>query len=161
GYLIWRRRHRLARLQPAPAFPALVLLPAFGAVWWLAHALQIAEAEQFALAFAIESVLLAILGWPVVRALLFPFTYGLLMIRPGEFLLGPLKRLATDVPSYLLQLTGIPVFVEGTVIETPVRTLIIAEGCAGLNFLLASLAISLLFADFLYQRWMKRVICVA
>ena len=131
-----------------------------GAVWWLAHALRIAEGEQFALAFMLQAVLLAVLGWPVYRALLFPFAYLLLMVPTGDFLLGPLQGVATQVASFLLRLTGIPVFVEGTIIEVPTRTVIIAPGCAGLNFLLASLALSLLFADLLYRHWPKRVVCV-
>src|SRR5262249_2464987 len=126
GYLIWNRRQVLVRLQPAPAFPALLLLIVFGTLWWLAHVLRIAEGEQFALAFMLEAALLAVLGWAVYRALLFPFVYALLMVPTGEFLLGPLQEMATRVTSSLLRLTGIPVFVEGTIIETPGRTVIIA-----------------------------------
>src|SRR5690348_6316607 len=35
AYLIWSRRHALAQLRPVPAFPALLLMPAFSALWWL------------------------------------------------------------------------------------------------------------------------------
>jgi exosortase A len=160
AYLIWSRRHTLARLQPVPAFPALLLLPAFGAMWWLAHVVRVEEAEQFALAFTLETVLLIVLGWAAYRALVFPFLYALLMIPTGELLLPWLQEAATAAASYLLVLTGIPVFTEANSIETPTGTFAIAPGCAGLNFLLAAFALSLLCADMLYRRPWKRVVCV-
>ena len=137
-----------------------MLLPAFGAVWWLAHVMRVAEGEQFALAFMLETVPLVVLGWAAYRALAFPFLYALLMIPTGEFLLPWLQAAATGAASYLLALTGIPVFTEVNTIETPSGSFVVAPGCAGLNFLLAAVALSLLCADIFYRSLWKRTICV-
>jgi exosortase A len=161
AYLIWTRRQALARLQPSPSFMALLLMPAFGAIWWLAHALRVAEAEQFALAFMVETGLLIILGWPVWRTLAFPFLYALLLVPTGDLLLPALQDAATAATAYLLDLSGIPVFSEGNIIQIPTGVFVVAPGCAGLNFLLASLALSLLCADLFYRSHWKRVTCVA
>ena len=160
-YVIWDRRRLLTELQPKPCFSGLILFPLFSAGWWVARSVGIAEGEQLALACLLQAVLLTVLGWRVYGALLFPFTYLMLMIPTGEFLLGPLQRLSVAVVAIGLRMIGMPVFVEGTLIEIPIGSFVVAPGCAGLNFLLTALALSLLIANLLYRSWRKRGLCVA
>ncbi len=160
-YLIWERRRELACTIPEPTLWGLVLLPLLGAVWLLAHSADIAEAEQFALMGMIQVALFTILGRRVYRVLLLPFAYLFLMVPSGEFLLDPLQRTATVVTSTALRLSEVPVFSEGTFVETPTGVFEIAPGCAGLNFLLTALALSLVFADLTFRSLRKRILCVA
>jgi exosortase A len=161
AYLIWDRRHRLYHVVPRPAVQALVLIPVFGAAWWVAGGLGIDEGQHFAVVAMLQGVFLAVFGWRAYRALLFPFLYLFLTVPTGEYLLEPLQQLAVVTTVFALRLTGIAVYSEGTLIEVPTGAFDISEGCAGLNFLLAALALSLLFANLLYAGWTKRVICVA
>lgn len=160
-YVVWERRGRLAELAPAPALGALAALPIF-ALPWLAGALAgISEVQQFALVGMAELMVVAVLGWPVCRALAFPLLYLWLMVPTGEFLLAGLQDLTTAAATRGLELVGVPVYTEGILIETPSGRYLVAPGCAGLNFLLAALAFALLFANLIYRSLAKRGLAVA
>ena len=60
----------------------------------------------------------------------------------------------------MLQWFGIPVYVEGFFIEVPSGRYHIEEGCAGLNFILASLALAPLYGYLLYRSLWKRLLAV-
>ncbi len=160
-YVIWERRRTLARLAPAPALAAVAALPIF-ALPWLAGALaEIYEVQQFALVGMIDVLFVAVLGWPVSRALAFPLLYLWLLVPTGEFLLAGLQDLTTAAATWGLEQAGLPVYTEGILIETPSGRYRVETGCAGLNFLLAALAFALLFANLIYRGWLKRGLAVA
>ena len=159
-YVIWERRATVAHLSPAPDFRAALLALPFVAIWLVAAAADIYEGQQIAVVGLMQALFLAVLGWPVYRMLLFPLLYLWLLVPTGEFLLLPLQKIATVVSTEGLRLSGVPVFMEGIQIQTPTGLYRVAPGCAGLNFLLASLAFSLLFANLIYRGWLKRTAAV-
>src|SRR3546814_13067879 len=50
----------------------------------------------------------------------------------------------------------IPVFSDGIFLQIPNGNFTVAEACAGLRFLVATLALGLLFANAAYQDWWRR-----
>ena len=160
-YVIWERRRWLVGLAPAPAPGVLAALPLFALPWLAANAAGISEIQQFALLGMAELMVLAVLGWPVCRALAFPLLYLWLLVPTGEFLLAGLQDLTAAVATRGLELAGLPVYTEGILIETPSGRYRVEPGCAGLNFLLAALAFALLFANLIYRGWRKRAVAVA
>jgi EpsI family protein len=109
----------------------------------------------------LQGLLLGVLGWRAYRALLFPCLYLYLMVPTGAFLLRPLQEISHAGSVLLVQLSGIPVFAEGMLIQVPSGNFIVEPGCAGLNFLLASFALSLLYAKLTYRSLAARTACVA
>ncbi|MFO1056657.1 MAG: exosortase A [Dongiaceae bacterium] len=160
GFLAWERRGRLAALQPAPCWPALALLPPLGAAWWIADLADLAEGRQLALVAMAVATLVVVLGARAARVLALPLLYLFLMVPMGELLVGPLQRLAAAAVEAALRLAGLPVFRDGVLLQVPTGWFVVEPGCAGLNFLLSALALSLLFADLLFRRWAKRIACV-
>jgi len=156
-YLIWERRHVLAGMNPTPNLLGLMLVAGFGAVWLVADTVDVSVGRHFALIGMAESLIFALLGWRVFRALLFPLLYLWLVLPTDLNLLPPLQTLATIAASWGIGLIGIPIFVEDVFIEIPSGRYWVAPGCAGLNFLLSGFALSLLYVEQIYDDWRKRV----
>ena len=160
-WLIWRERDRLVGLMPEPTAWGIAVAAAFAGVWLVADFLSIAEGRHIALMGMIQGLLLAALGWRIYRILLFPLLYLWLMVPTGTFLLGPLQRLSHAGAVALIKLSAIPVFAEGTSIEVPEGSFVVEPGCAGLNFLLTALALSLLYGKLNYRGLGARLLCIA
>src|SRR5262249_29732051 len=104
---------------------------------------------------------LTILGWRAYRALLAPLLYLYFLVPTGYFLVPTLQ----DVTSWFavggIKLVGIPVFSDGTFIEVPSGSFVVAEACAGLRFLIASVAFGVLFAVLMYRSYWRRAAFIA
>lgn len=161
AYLVYRRRGTLALMTPRPSPWGIALAAVFACLWWLGSAALIIELRHIAIVGMILAVVLGILGLQLFRALLFPLLYLFLMVPTGTPLLPFLQTATVALSTRLIHLSGVPIFVEGARIEVPHGFYYVAPGCAGLNFLLASLVLSLLFASQMYSGMTKRLIAVA
>ncbi len=160
-YLIWEERETLARMTPQPSAWGVAVAVLFSFAWFLANSLDINEGRHLALVGMMEGLFLAVLGLRVSRQLAFPLLYLFLMVPTGAFLVEPLQHLSHAGATALLHLTGIPVYADGLTIQVPQGNFFVEPGCAGLNFLLASLALSLLYGRQVYHRLSSRIVCVA
>ena len=161
AYLIYCDKDRLAGVSPAPSLWGPALCAVSSVAWWIAYMGGIAEGEHFALIGLIEGMLLTAFGTAVFRRLAIPFLYLFLMVPTGTFLLPVLQRITAVSSAFLLDLSGIETFRDGLLIEVPTGSYVVAPGCAGLNFLLASLALSIAYADLVYRDWSRRLACIA
>jgi len=160
-YMIYCDRGRLSGVLPRPSLWGIVVCALFSIAWLAAYEGGIAEGEHFALIGMIEGMILASFGWDTVRRLPLPLLYLFLLVPTGEFLLPPLQRITAVAAGALLDLSGIPTFRDGFLIEIPSGSYMIAPGCAGLNFLLASFALAVAFADLVYRQWGRRLAFIA
>lgn len=158
AYLVWQRRDALVRQCPTPAWWALVGVVGSVLLWFVARVTGVMAAEQFAALFVLQAAVLTILGWRVTLTLIFPLGYLLLMVPFGEFLVNPLQDVTVFFVVNALQLIGIPVYSDGIFLQIPNGNFTVAEACAGLRFLVATLALGLLFANAAFQDWWRRAI---
>ena len=158
AYLIWGKRHELAAMTPA-AFPRALFLsiPVIAASFVGALA-SINEIEQLSFIAFVQVLTLAILGWPVYRKILFPSLYLFFLVPMGEYLITPLQHFTTLFIDVGLNVLGILHYTEGNMIELANGTYQVAEACAGLRFLIATIAVGTLFAHFTYRKWHKIVL---
>lgn len=156
GYLVWIRRERLLRTVPAPAWSGLVGIVFAAALWTLGYVTSTMVVQQFALVAAVQAAVLAVLGWPAVRILLFPLFYLYFAVPFGEELVPYLQDVTAFFVVKLLQQIGIPVFVDGVFISIPTGNFLVAEACAGLRFLIASIALGAVFANVTYHSAWRR-----
>ena len=63
----------------------------------------------------------------------------------------PLQLISSQLATGFLQLIGIPVFRQGNIIDMGVRQMQIVDACSGLRYILALLALGVIFCYF-YQR---------
>src|SRR3569623_2007992 len=106
-------------LPTAPDLRPLALLGVLGVVWLLAHYASVLVFEQLAMIAMVPMVVWVILGRQVTWALLFPLFFLFFAVPMGEELIPPLMDFTADFTVAALQLTGIPVFREGTFFEIP------------------------------------------
>src|SRR5690606_37576991 len=72
-------------------------------------------------------------------------------------LTAPLQYISAVITKFIMQLTHIPVFVDGNFIQIPQGVFEIAEGCSGLRYFIVSLALSTLLCH-LHLRKMKNML---
>lgn len=160
AFMVWSARTRLAGFQPRPTLWGGCVIAVFSGLWLLAHLSGVAEVVQFAIVGMMQGVLLTVLGGRIYLRLLLPFSYLWLLVPSGQFLVPGLQELTARSAVWLLELVGIPAFRDGIAIEVASGSYLVAPGCAGLNFVLASLAASMAYAELIYRSWPRQAVFV-
>ena len=160
AWLVWLKRRELAAVTPTGSLLGAAVTAGFAVLWLTADAADVDEGRHIAFVGIVQGILLACLGWRVCVVLAFPILYLWLMVPAGSPLLPLLQDIATRISSGIIGWSGIPIWVEGAYIEVPTGAYHVALECAGLNFILATLAISPLYAYLFYRSMWKRVLAV-
>ncbi len=158
AWLIWGRRHHLARLSPQSDWRGLILLAVVGMAWLLADAGSVSVAAQYAFIALLIAAVWTMLGLHVVRAILFPLMFLFMAVPIGEFLIPPLMDFTANFTVSALQFTGVPVYREGTFFSIPSGDWSVVEACSGLRYLIASITLGTLYAYLTYRSWKPRVL---
>lgn len=155
AYLIWGKRHELAAMTPV-AYPRALLLglPVIAASF-VGTLASINEIEQLAFIGFVQVLVLSLLGPQVYRKVLFPSLYLFFLVPMGEYLIAPLQRFTTWFIDVWLNWLGILHYTEGNMIQLANGSYQVAEACAGLRFLIATIAVGALFAHFTYRKGRK------
>ena len=160
-YLAWQRRDTLMSLAPQPDLRPLLLIVPLSLLWLVAASLSVLEAQQFLVMAIFQVAALSIVGFAAYRAMLTPFLYLFFLVPSGYFLVPYLQDFTARFIVHGLELLTIPVYSDGTIIEVRSATFVIAEACAGLRFLIASIAFGVLFATLFYRSRVRRTLFVA
>jgi exosortase A len=156
AYLLWDRRDSFAGVQPQP-WPAAALLGLpVAAAWLVAERLGIMEGRQLAAVSFAELLFLGLLGPRLWWLLSGPLLYLYFLVPVGEFLTPRLQDVTTFFVRLGLGVLGVPAFIDGYTIEIPQGTFFVAEACAGLRFLIASVAFGCLYALLMYRSPLRR-----
>jgi len=161
AYLIWERRQALAASSPEPnAWLLLAMIPV-GLVWLFAYQAQIMEGRELAAMTLFQIFIVAVLGFKVWRVSAFAILYLYFLVPTGAFLTAPMQDFAARFAVKGVQLLGIPVYSNGLNIEVPGARFVVAEACAGLRFLIASVALGTLYGYTMYRSWRRRAAFIA
>ncbi|GAB1720597.1 MAG: exosortase A [Nitrosospira sp.] len=161
AYLIWTQREKLRTIPPQPNPLALLVLAVLGFGWLLAALASVQVLEQYLFVAMIPAVVWAILGSRMVLALAFPLAYLLLAVPFGEALIPPLIEFTADFTVKALQLSGIPVYREGSFFAIPSGNWSVVEACSGLRYLIASFTLGMLYAYLTYRSLARRLVFIA
>lgn len=157
-FLVWRSRHRLSRISPKPSYLGVAVMAIAAIGWLLGNVAGVLVVEQFSFALMLQAFVLSVVGWKVFRAALFPIFFLVFAIPFGEFLIPPLQDFTASFTVRALQLSGIPVFLEGLYIQIPAATFEVAAACSGSRFLITSVTLGSLVANQFYQQTWRRVL---
>ncbi len=161
GWLVSQRVALLRPLVPAFWWPALLWMAGAGLVWLVGEAAGVGLFRQLGLVVMLQGAVAAALGAKLVRGLLFPLGYALLLVPFGEELVPLLQTLTAHISMALLHLSGIRAEMEGVFITTPAGFFEVAEACSGVNFLIAMLAYAVFAAHLCFKSWTRRIVFVA
>jgi len=159
-YLIYERREIFRKIAPVPSWLGLLPLLGGAVLWLLGELADTNVVRQFGLIIILQGCLLTILGKRVVLGLLFPIFYMIFLIPFGDFLVPALQDFTTVFVIMTLNLFGIPVFVEGVFLSIAAGDFHVAEACAGLRFLVATVALGTLMANVAYKTLGRQITVV-
>ena len=164
-WLIWEKRAVLGRLSPGLTPQALLAMPVLTLAWWMGELAAINEVQQYAVVMMMQAMIIAVLGINIVRVIWFPVFYLLFLVPTGEYLIVPMQHFATRFVDISLNLLGVVHYTEGTTFELTSGRYEIAEACAGLRFLIATVSLGVLFAHMMFRKIHKTIMflvaCVA
>ena len=163
-FVLWKNRNDLNTIKPGPSWTGVPLIVSA----LIILVLGVLGAELFlsrvSLLLLLAGLIVLFQGWPVFRAVLFPWAILILMIPIPTIILQrftfPLQMLASKLASALLPLAGVPVLREGNVIVLPSMPLEVAEACSGIRSLLSLVTLALIYGYLMENRKWVRVLLV-
>lgn len=157
GWLVWEKWDVLRTIRPTVAPRFLWFIPILLMLWWLGELSAINEVRQYAVIGLLQVGIITLLGVEVVRVIWFPVFFLLFLVPTGEYLITPMQQFATRFVDICLNLLSIPHYTEGTTFELTNGRFEIAEACAGLRFLIATVTLGVLFSYLIYRKIYKVV----
>ena len=161
GFLLWERRAVISSVSPSPTLWPLPFLPLLSGLWLIAAILDVQEARQLLLVTMFEVLLFVTLGPRLFRLLLAPLLFLYFLVPSGAFLVPTLQKITAEFSVAGLHTLQIPVFSDGFIIEIPEGSFEVAEACAGLRFLIASIVFGCFFAVIMYRSFIRRALFIA
>ena len=159
-YLLWKRRAALASAPIRPSWLGAGVALGLAFLWQLAQATGTQMLAHIAAVGAIPALVLAVLGPHLFRAAMFPLLFLLAAVPVGDGLVPYLMNATAYMSVTLLQLCGIPVYQQGVYVSLPGGEFKVAEVCAGLNYLLAAVTLSLPLSERLFAKARARTLFV-
>ena len=159
-WLIWRRRHELAQMQPKPSPIFLLPMALMGLGWLLGELVSTNSVTQLMAVAMIVLTVPTVLGKRVAVHIAFPLGFLFFCVPIGEFLMPLLMEHTANFTVAALRASGIPVYREGLQFVIPSGHWSVVEACSGVRYLIASLMVGALFAYLNYNSMKRRWIFV-
>jgi exosortase D (VPLPA-CTERM-specific) len=166
AWLIWRRRHVLLASFGPPSWAGvfLILISMFMHFVGLLSAIFILS--QLAFVVALLGIVLAVGGFSLLRAVFFPVIFLTFAIPLPYFvdanLSLDLQLISSQLGVFFIRLFGIPVYLEGNVIDLGDYKLQVVDACSGLRYLFPLFSLSVL-AAYLFNApvWQRALILLS
>jgi len=161
-FVLWQNREKLQSIPRKPSslgLPIIILslctliLGVFGAELFL---------SRTSLILLLAGLVIFFCGWQMLRAVLFPLAFLLLMVPIPSIVFSqitfPLQILASKLAAWTLPVFGVPVLREGNVINLPAMPLEVAEACSGIRSLLSLTSLAIMYGYLMEKKVVIRVI---
>ena len=133
-----------------------LLLGAFGTLS------AIPDIVTYGFIVAVAGLMVSVLGLRNALLLWPAWVYLVFMLPLPNFIYWPLsiklQFLSSEIGVWLIKLMGIPVYLDGNIIDLGVYKLQVAEACSGLRYLFPLMSFGFLFAVFYSGRWWQKVV---
>lgn len=159
-WLIWEKRHALAREAPRPAFWLILPLAAIACGWLLGELAAVNAVTQFALVAMLVLAVPLVIGLSAAKRIAFPLGFLFFAVPIGEFVMPTLMDWTAMFTVLGLRASGIPVYQEGLHFVIPSGKWSVVEACSGVRYLIASIVVGTLYAYLNYQSLKRRLIFV-
>jgi exosortase len=111
--------------------------------------------------FLLAGLIWTLFGSPMLRELRFPLLVLVLAIPFPTIIFNqitfPLQLFASRIASDILPLLGVPVLLEGNIIQLPVMKLEVAEACSGIRSLMSLFTLAVFYGYFLERSTRRRL----
>lgn len=166
AYIVWQQRGDIFNKPLKSSMSGFYLIFFSLTVLIAATLADLESVKHYSFTLSLAGLVLLFGGWHLLRACLVPIALIVLVI-PLPYLLissltAGLQLISSELGTWLLRLFGIPVFLEGNIIDMGVYQLQVVEACSGLRYLYPLLSISLLVVYFLRSpMWLKVVLMLS
>ena len=150
AWLLWRRRNALRAAVGRPSWtgPVLVLL-AF-AMHVIGELSSVFILSHIAFVIVLAGIVLCIGGYRLLAATFVPIAFLLFAIPLPYFIDAELtlrlQLLSSQLGAFLIRMFGVPVYLDGNIIDLGNYQLQVVEACSGLRYLYPLLSVSFLAA---------------
>ena len=159
-WLVWDRRHALARLPIRPCWFALFALAAMGLVWLLGDLASAALPAQIAVVAMVPAAVAVVLGVSWARALAFPLAFLFFAVPFGDSLVPVMMDWTADFTVAALKLSGVPVYRDGLHFAIPSGNWSVVDSCSGIRYLFACLTAATLYGWIVYRSTTRRLLFI-
>ncbi|MGB0713318.1 MAG: exosortase A [Gammaproteobacteria bacterium] len=160
-WMAWKRWPEARQLTPDPTAWGLPLMFLVMLAWLLAELAGVLVVTQYAVVALLPALALTLFGTRVFSILAFPLLYLFFAVPAGDALVEPMMDFTADFTVRALELTGIPVYLEGRFLAIPKGNFEVAEACSGVRYLIASVALGVLYAYVTYYTLWRRLVFIA
>ncbi|GIK34485.1 MAG: hypothetical protein AMXMBFR45_12540 [Gammaproteobacteria bacterium] len=162
AFLIATRSRELAAV-PWPGSLAGLWLVLLGFLLLLLGSLSsIFTIAQYGFITAVWGCFVAVWGWPAVKLVWPALAYLVFMVPLPSFLevklTAGLQLLSTQIAVAVIRLAGVPVYVEGNIIDLGSYQLAVAEACSGLRYLFPLMSFGFLCAVLFQAPLWQRIV---
>lgn len=146
-WMVLRQRDRVAAIPSEPSIVASLLVAVAGLAWIVSVRAGIEIFHQLLLLGMMWLSVWAVFGARIALALWLPIGFFLFAIPIWDYINTALQEATVLVVAFLLDVTSVPAYVEGSYVHLAAGVFEIAGGCSGLHFLIVSLALSTLYGE--------------
>jgi exosortase D (VPLPA-CTERM-specific) len=163
GWLIWSRRRALVASIGRPSFWGPFLIIVAAALRTIGELSAIFVLSQIGFIIALMGLALSVGGRSLLKVLFIPLILLIFAIPMPYFidamLSFRLQLISSELGTLFIRALGIPVFLEGTLIDLGVYKLQVVEACSGLRYLYPLMSLGFL-AAYLYQApfWQRAIV---
>jgi len=157
----WLMVAALRQAPPREIGPSWVGMLGLGGVvliYTVAESLAFTLGMQAALPAVLYAAIAAILGLRFAWAVAIPVGFLYFTVPVWDLANGVLQDISTAAVSWLLQFSNVTAHIDLYYITIPSGTFEIAEGCAGLSYLIVGLVLAVFYALTWLRRWRTRVL---
>jgi exosortase len=166
GFVLWHTRARLVAIRPQPSawgLPVILISLATLVVGTFGVELFL---SRVSLILLMAGMVIFFLGWTMLRAVLFPLSFLVLMVPIPAIVFSqitlPLQILASKLAAWTLPVFGVPVLREGNIINLPAMPLEVAQACSGIRSLMSLTTLAIMYGYLMEQRtWVRVALAVA
>jgi exosortase len=161
-FLLWDKRQTIRTIPISQSWKGLPLVIFGLAVLVLGVYGVDLFTSRISFVFLLAGIIWTLLGFQMLRELLFPVLVLILAIPFPTIIFNqitfPLQLFASRIASMILPILGVPVLLEGNVIQLPVMKLEVAEACSGIRSLMSLFTLAVFYGYFLERSTRRRVI---
>ena len=159
GYIVYLKWPQIRQQPWRPSSWGILLLVLWVGLFIISRMIVDSYTPPLSFFLLITGLMVLLGGWQIFKLLAFPLMLLFIMIPPPNIVTSritlPLQLLSSQLAAWFLQLVGIPLVLQGNIIDLGVRQLQVVSACSGLRYILALLALGLIFCYFFQRRYWK------
>lgn len=164
-FVLWRRRHGIAARADGGSWLGVAMVAA-GVGLGVLGSIALSDIPQMlGLIVVLGGLGLAAFGRDAMRLAWAPLAFLLFALPvPAPLYVAistDLQLISSELGAWMLDLAGVPVFLDGNIIDLGVMKLQVAEACSGLRYLFPLLSFGVITAWLFRAPWWARILLVA